>query len=217
MVRHVNIGAQRVLHRPRKTNASCLVRHTIHRLLIGANVSPLSIRTLLYTDAAPSCRFPSATSLLVNEVNLAGTFNFSVRTTYTKFLCTVRVNTTVLYDNHFGQVVLINNSRVSSTAGCGSHGAYPVFTSNTNTILVRTAASRVNLVSDCLHTSNGDCPALHVDTNKSTYPPARTAISTNRRAICRRNHGIFGRTIAGVDSTITAVTRQGRLAGRGVA
>lgn len=209
------MGRERVLGR-RKLNDSCVTHGTTGRLVGGANTGPSSVSLIIITAAAPSCRFPSATSVLYSGLKLGGTFTFSLRTTYDNFLCLVRATTGFVHSKECGGVVVINTSGVSSVIGCASHTAYPVFNSNTTTFVIRPAARSCNVVSSVLEASNGKLPFLRVGTNNSIYPPSCFAMSGGVRCLRRRKEAIFGCTISDVSSISTTVTRGGKLAGSDV-
>lgn len=200
----------------RKLNASCVTHGTTGRLVGGANSGPSSVSLIVITAAAPSCRFPSATSVLYSGLKLGGTFTFSLRTTYDKFLFLVRATTGFVHSKQCGGVVVINTSGVSSVMSCARHTAYPVFNSKTTTFVIRPAARSLKVVSTVLEASNGKLPFLRVGTNNSIYPPSCFAISGGVRCVRRRNEAMFGCTISGVSSIDTTVTRGGNLAGSGV-
>lgn len=170
------------------------------------------MRIVLATAAAPSRRFPAASSVVTCRANYGGTVAFSLRKTYTNFLCTLRANSGCVHSKHCGGIIIITNSGVATVASCRSHSAYPLFNSTYNTILLRPAARRINIVSAVLHASNMNCSRLVVGSNNSTCPPSRSAISGHRRFIFRSNGCIFGCTISCVTSITTRVTRQGKLA-----
>lgn len=200
----------------RKLKASCVTHGTMGRLVQHARSRPSSVSLIVITAAAPSCHLPSATSVLYSGLRLGGTFTFSIRTIYDKFLCTLRAKTGFVHSKVCGGIVVMKTSGVSSVMSCASHTAYPVFTSNTTTFVLRPAARRLNIVSSILEASNGKLPFLRVGTNKSMYTSSCCALSDRVRCVCRRKHAMFGCTMTGVSSTYRTVVAEGGLGGSSV-